>query len=314
MTTAESEQKELNIKEVIHNGITWVNVVSPGVSDMAHLEERFSFHPLALEDCRSRVQLPKIDEYEGYLFLVLHFPIFDKGSHLTLPSQVSIFVSGDYVVTVHKGDLRPLNKLFRECVQNEQIASEAMQFGSGLLVYKILDVLVDYCFPILNKIMDKVDDLEIRVFDLGAKDIVRELSVTKRDVLSYRRIFHPQIDVLEKLESKEYSYLKVESDVYFGDLADHMRRIWAELEDLKEVMESLHDTHLSLATHQTTGVIRLLTIFAAIILPVSIVSSLMGMNVGLPLDDNPYTFVIVIGMMLLIAFGMLAFFRSRRWI
>ena len=314
MTTVGQAQRELNIKEVMHRGVTWVNVVGPTLAEMEHLKATYGFHPLALDDCLSRVQLPKVDEYEGCLFLVLHFPLFDRETRLTLHSQVGIFVSGTYVVTVHNGDLRPLTKLFSDCVQSEEVRQEVMQYGSGYLLYKILDGLVDYCFPVLNKIIERVDDLEVRVFDLGAKEIVRELSVTKRDVLSYRRMVHPQIDVLERLEAKEYPYLKVDPDVYFGDLADHMRRIWVELEDLKEVMESLYDTHLSLATHRTTEVIRLLTIFAAIILPVSVVSSLYGMNVGLPLDDKSYTFGVVLGVMVAIAGGMLFFFRSRRWV
>jgi magnesium transporter len=110
---------------------------------------------------------------------------------------------------------------------------------------------VDYCFPSLNKIIETVDGLEVRIFDMAAKELARELLVTKRDILAYRRIVRPQIEVLELLEKKEYPFLKVDPDVYFGDLADHVRRISVELEDLKEVIQGLHDTHVSLTTDRT---------------------------------------------------------------
>ena len=172
---------------------------------------------------------------------------------------------------------------------------------------------MDYCFPSLNKIIETVDGLEVRIFDMAAKELARELLVTKRDILAYRRIVRPQIEVLELLEKKEYPFLKVDPDVYFGDLADHVRRISVELEDLKEVIQGLHDTHVSLTTDRTNEVIRTLTIIATIMLPLSVLSGLYGMNVGLPLDGFPYAFLVVLAVMAIVAGGMLLLFRSRRW-
>ena len=165
----------------------------------------------------------------------------------------------------------------------------------------------------MNNLIEVVDSLEVRVFDVAAREMARELSVTKRGILAYRRIVRPQIQALELLEKKEYPFLKVDPDVYFGDLADHMRRTSVELEDLKEVIESLHDTHVSLTTHHTNEVIRTLTIIATIMLPLSVLSGLFGMNVGLPLNDWRFAFPMIIALMALVVGGMLIFFRSRRW-
>ena len=313
MVTVEHAQQQLNIKKIAHGPISWLDVEMPTLAEMEYLRRTFDFHTLALDDYLSRVQLPKMDDYDDYLFLVLHFPLFNRDAGLTVPSQVSIFVSGDYLVTVHRGDLRPLMKLFADCAASEPVRKTVMGHSSGYLLYRILDGLVDYCFPSLNKIIETVDGLEVRIFDMAAKELARELLVTKRDILAYRRIVRPQIEVLELLEKKEYPFLKVDPDVYFGDLADHVRRISVELEDLKEVIQGLHDTHVSLTTDQTNEVIRTLTIIATIMLPLSVLSGLYGMNVSLPLDGSPYAFLVVLAVMAIVAGGMLLLFRSRRW-
>ena len=314
MAVTDLAGKQLNIELAEYGELTWVNIEKPSVAEMSYLKEHYPFHPLDLDDCLSRVQLPKLDEYPGYLFLVMHFPLFKEAMRLTQPSQVSIFVGATYVVTVHTGELRPLTKLFRDCQSSEAIREETMGSGSGLLLYRILDGLVDYCFPILNRVMENVDRVEEGIFDRREGQILRELALLRRDILSYRRIVHPQIDVLESMEEKEFPFLKVNPEVYFGDLADHMRRLWAELEDLKEVVEGLHDTHDSLSSQHTNQIMRVLTIFATIMLPLTVVASLYGMNVSLPLQDNVAAFGIVVAIMALISAGLLSLFRVRRWL
>ncbi|MBI2855256.1 MAG: magnesium transporter CorA family protein [Chloroflexi bacterium] len=314
MTQQTATQRELNIQTIEHKGLKWVNIEQPSSAEMEFLRQNYPFHPLDLDDCVSRVQLPKLDEYEDYIFLVLHFPIFNEKSRVTVPSQVSIFVGANYLVTVHQGNLRPFTKSFTDCLQSEEVRERFMGHGSGRLLYRILDGLVDYCFPILTAIIRKVDAVEERVFEDSARETVRELSMLRRDLISYRRIIRPQIDVLELLEEKEFPFLKVNPDVYFGDLADHTRRIWVELEELKEVLDSLSDSHASLTSHHTNEVMRVLTIIATIMLPLSVLSGLYGMNVRLPLESSRLAFVFVLLMMLGIAGGMLLFFRFRRWI
>jgi magnesium transporter len=312
----EARKDQLNVAEVTLGELTWVNVTGPSLAEMEYLRERFGFHPLALEDCMSRVQLPKVDDYDedNYLFLVLHFPLFDKEMRLTVASQVAIFVGRDYVVTVHRGDLRPLVKLFEDCRSSEAVRQGVMGQSVGFLLYRVLDGLVDYCFPILRKLIEAVDNLELRILDVRARGLVRELSLTERDLISYRRIVRPQITVLEQMEQTEYPFLKLDPDVYFGDLADHMRRIHAELEDLHEVVDSFYSTHSTLVTHQTNEVIRVLTIVGTVMLAPVLISGLYGMNVPLPMRDSDWALPVLIGISALVSVCMLVFFRFRRWI
>lgn len=304
---------DLNIQVVEHNGLMWYDLRHPGTAEMEFLKANFPFHPLDLEDCRSRVQLPKLDEYPSYIFMVLHFPLFDSRQRLTRPSQMAVFAGASYIVTVHSGDLRPLTKLFNDAQVSEEVQHTVMARGSGFLLYTVLGRLVDYCGPILNKLISNVDNVEAQVLDRAPR-VLQELAITRRDILSYRRVVRPQIQVLERLETKEYSFLRVDEDVYFGDLADHMRRLWVELEELKEVSEGLQETHAAVTSQHTNEVTRVLTVFASIMLPLTVITGLYGMNVTLPGGGGVGTFTGVVLGMVLLAGGMLAFFWRRGWL
>jgi magnesium transporter len=245
--------------------------------------------------------------------MVLHFPLFDARQRLTRPSQVAVFAGPTYIVSVHSGDLRPLTKLFQDVSASDEIRQSVMGHGSGYLLYTVLDRLVDYCGPILNKLISNVDSVETQVLDRKG-DVLQELAVVRRDILSYRRVVRPQIQVLETLESKEFPFLKLESGVYFGDLADHMRRIWVELEELKEVSEGLQETHAAVTSQHTNEVIRVLTVFASIMLPLTVITGLYGMNVGLPGQSSAFAFLSVVGGMTALTVGMLGFFWKRGWL
>jgi len=305
--------QQLNIQVVEHGGLAWYDLRHPGLAEMEYLKNHFPFHPLDLDDCRSRVQLPKLDEYPSYVFMVLHFPLYDARQRLTRPSQVAVFAGPTYIVSVHSGDLRPLTKLFQDALVSAEVRKDAMGHGSGFLLYTLLDRLVDYCGPILNKLISNVDTVESQMLE-RTSGVLQELAVARRDILSYRRVVRPQIQVLETLENKEFPFLKLESGVYFGDQADQMRRIWVELEELKEVSEGLQETHAAVTSEHTNEVIRVLTLFASIMLPLTVITGLYGMNVGLPGQGSMFAFASIVGGMAVLSIGMLAFFWKRDWL
>lgn len=316
MTVAPITKREegLNTEWIKWGRLTWVNVEKPTTKDIDYLAQNYLFHPLDLEDCLSRIELPKIDEYENYLFLVLHLPVFHKEARVTMPSQVSIFIGADFVVTVHGGDLKPLVTLFKNCQQNERARDENMARSSGYLLYRILDRLVDYCFPIMNKIITNVETAEDRLFSDQARDAVREISVLRRDIMAYRRIIGHLPAIFKSLEEKDYPFLKEDLEVYFGDIGDHIGKIGETLQEYKEVVEGLFDTSDSLSSHRTNDVIKMLTILGTILLPLLLVASLYGMNVSLPFEDSSLAFTFIILISLAISGGMLAYFRLKRWI
>jgi len=314
MTVVGKGKEKLNIETVKWGRITWVNVEKPTSNDIEYLAQTYMFNLFDLEDCMSRIERPKIDEYENYLFVVLHFPVFNVQARVTTSNQVSIFIGANFLVTVHSGELKPLEKLFNDCQQNERAREENMGRSSGYLLYRALDRLVDYCFPIMNRVIANVEEAEDRLFTDRARDSVRDISILRRDIMAFRRILNPQPSIVKSLEERDYPFLREDLDVYFGDIGDHLGKIIETLDEYKEVVEGLNASSDSLFSHRTTQIMKMLTILATMLLPFVLVSSIYGMNIDLPFQTSPYAFVITIAVMLCISGAMLLYFRSKRWI
>ncbi|MBA7658825.1 Cobalt/magnesium transport protein CorA [subsurface metagenome] len=206
-------------------------------------------------------------------------------------------------------------KLFRECQIDEESQQENFSQGSGYLLYRIIDRLVDYCLPILNKIGDNIEQVEDDIFSSrGMPKAIENISILRRDVISFRRIIWPMRAVIGSLESKIRRFTKMDLTVYFGDMIDHVDKIWDGLDEYKEIIEGLNDTHDSLATNRTNEVMRMLTIIASILLPLTVIASIYGMNIPLPFQNSAYSLVFVFFIWVLIVAGMLYFFRRQHWI
>ena len=315
---ATSERKQLNIDSISEGKLTWFYIERPSTDEVDFLKQQFDFHPLNLDDVLSRMQRPKIDEYEDHLFIVLQFPVFDKQSHITRPSEVDIFVGENYVITVHcSANLKPLAKFFRECQTDEKSRQDYLGRTSAFLLYHILDRLVNYCFPILGKITESIDDIEDVIYTKAVPETVRQIAVIRRDLISFRRVIRPQMAVIETLEVEEYPFFKEEQEIYFGDIADHVRKIWDGLEDSKEVVDGLMDTSNWLTSHRIQEIMRVLTIVMALLAPATLIASIWGMNVPLPGGVEPGSllpFGILFLIMALIGIGMFIFLRRRKWL
>jgi len=309
------KEEQLNLESLTWGDLTWVNIEKPTERETEYLAQNYSFHHLDLDDCLSRIQRPKIDEYKDYLFLVFHFPVYSKEARVTTRSQVSVFIGEKYLITLHKGELKPLVKLFRECQIDEESRQENFNQGPGYLLYRIIDRLVDYCLPILNKIGDNIERTEDDIFSSsGVPKAIEDLSIRRRDVISFRRIIWPMRAVIGSLESRIRRFTNMDMAPYFGDTVDHVDKIWDALDEYKEVIEGLNAAHDSLATHRTNEVMRMLTIIATILLPLTVVASIYGMNIPLPFQNEGYSLIIVFVIWIAIVSGMLYFFRRQHWI
>lgn len=306
--------RALNIQTITHNGITWVNIVHPTELETDWLSKTYGFHPLHLDDMTSKIQRPKIDDEDDYTFIVTHFPVYSKLVRITTPSEVDIFVGGSFLITTHAGNLKPLTRLFRQCAEEPSVRAEVMGRSTGYLLYSILDRLVDYCFPILNKIDLNIEQVEDDIFEEKVRKTVQEISIIRRDIIAFRRITKPLIPVIGSLERKSRPFLNEETEDYFGDIADHLSKIWDTLEDYKEVIEGLSDTITTLTNNRSNEIIKVLTIISVILLPLTLISGIFGMNVIFPFENVVGAFWIVLGFMILVAIAMLMFFRLRKWI
>src|SRR4051795_650514 len=314
--TPEPAERKPNVETITAEGLRWVNIESPSPLECAWLEEQFGFHALDLEDVLSRNQRPKIDEYPDYLFIVLHFPVFDRAVGRLNAGELDIFVGPDYLVTIPNQPLQPVQYLFERCRQKEELREQHFSQGSGFLLYRIVDDSFDYCFPMLRKIGNKLDALEDEIFSGHSEEVVRDISNVKQEIINFRKVIRPQRTVLRDLENAKQRFMAREGDleVYFDDIVDAHERIWDMLENYKEVVEALEDTNESVISHRVNDILRVLTVISVSLLPLTLVASIEGMNVHVPGQGAIGAFWIVLAVMGAMLVGMLALFRRRGWL
>jgi len=308
--------EKLNIESVNLDDLTWINITKPTQREMDYLAKNFPFHPLDLDDCLSRKQRPKLDEYKDYLFFIFHFSVYNLATRVSTHDQVAVFIGDKYLITVHNGQLKTLVKLFRECQIDEDARRENLSNGSGGLLYRLLDRAVDAYFPVLDKILSLIEDTEDAVFDENV-EAGQEVAILRRDIITQRRIMFPVRTVLAELEHKLKRFTKTDISVYYGDLMDHMNKICDTLDECKEIVEVFKDTDFVLSTDRLNHIMRILTVIATVLLPFLAISSLYGMNVHMPggiTTGSWMPFIVIMVVMAVITGAMLYFFRRRRWI
>jgi len=304
----------MSARTITYGKVTWTDIENPNGEDIEHLRRNFNFHPLDLEDCLSKIERPKIDEYDDYLFIVMHFPIYDHDREISQPSEVDFFIGAAYLVTIHDGRLKPLIQLFEDCQAYEQTRRRHMSAGASRLLHSVIDKLVDYCFPILAEVDHNIQTIEDEVFSQNMRQIVQRISVVRRDIIALRRIIKPQLPIVANLEHVDRPFIREDLDVYFGDIHDHLQKAWEELEDQREVLEGLSDTSESVISYRINDVMKLLTIISVVMLPLSLISGIYGMNVLLPGENSIWAFPIILGGMVFIALAMLGFFKMKNWL
>ncbi|HEX7066750.1 MAG TPA: magnesium transporter CorA family protein [Candidatus Limnocylindria bacterium] len=295
--------------------LRWINIDEPRLADRLWLAENFPFHELDLEDVASHNQRPKVDEYDEYLFLVMQFPRFDKETGRLHAAELDIFVGPDYVITLPNDEIVPLPSLFERVATREDVREQLMSKGLGYLLYEILDRCVDASFPMLGQLGRKLRRLEDDIFEGGrSSESVREISNAKQEIINFRAVIRPQRAVFRSLERAKQRYLTEDLDIYFDDLTDASERIWDVLENFKEIVEGLEGTNESVLSHRLNDGLRVLTAVSVILLPLTLLASIFGMNVHFPGESSPEAFWAILVAMLIILFGMIAFFRQRGWL
>ena len=317
LSNKDSEKKQLNLKTVTWgDDLTWVDIVQPTKDATEYLADHYNFNPLDLEDCLSPRQLSKVEEYPEYLFVIFHLAVYDKVTQVSIRKQWSAFLGDKFLVTLCPGELKSLDALFRQCELSEEARQEYLSRGSGYLLYRILDRAIDSYFPVLNKIMSLMEDIEDGVFSEEV-EVAKEISILRRDIITQRRLMFPTRTLLGELEGKLKRYTKMDLTIYFSDLMDHMNKICETLDEFEEIIEVFKDADFVLSGYRANRVIRLLTVLATVGLPFLVVAGLYGMRVMLPggVDKgSPQTFFLLLTIIFILIGGMLYFFRHRRFI
>jgi magnesium transporter len=308
------EPETPNVEVVEYAGLRWINIERPRPVDRAWLEEHFDFHQLDYEDVFSRNQRPKIDEYDDYLFIVLHFPRYDKNVGRLTAAELDMFVGPDFLITLPNEPIAPVEYLFERCRASEEVREQYLSKGPGYLLYKIVDDAVDASFPMLRKMGTKLERIEGEIFEGRSAEVVRDISNVKQEIINFRQVVRPQRAVLGDLERTKQRYLADDLDIYFDDIVDASERIWQMLEGFKETVEALEQTNESVLGHRLNDVLRVLTAFSVVLLPLTLIASIWGMNVHVPGQQSVTAFWIIIGAMVVLLVSMLLYFRRRGWL
>lgn len=298
----------------------WVNLVHPTKEQLDALAKKYRFHALDMEDCLEHKERPKIDDYDKYLFIILQFPVYNKTHHRFDTEQLNIFIGDNYLITIHQGKLKALNDVFERCQNSTK--SRRLFFGekesAGYLLYEIISLQFDQIFKITDKIQQSIKRVEHEIFESKrAKDELFNIMVLKKNVITLRKILLPQRTVVASLEHKQKRFLPEDLVIYFDDVVDQIESLWNILETQKEIVESLEDTNESLLSHNINSTMRTLTVFSAIMLPLTFITGLFGMNVRLPFDgalEEIIHFWAIMGFIAVVILLMFLIFRWKKWL
>jgi magnesium transporter len=307
--------------EIHNNGFTWIDIVKPNRSEMKKLSERFPFHELNLEDCLSKIQIPKIDRYEDHAFVILNFPTLEK-ERIPRSRQLAAFIGSGYLVTVHEGELKPISEIFQQCLQSDKAKQELMGRSAGYLFHSIIDALTDDLLNLVRKIVGNIEDIEDVVFDEQA-NVAGEISYIRRQITVLRRIAIPLKRTVNEIATKDIRRFSEEDlTLYFDDVNDHIDKVIDTLEESKETIEIYKDTDYLHGTDRSNKILAILTIIFTLSMPVTIMSSLYGMNVDIPIIEDASlqflgrytTFILIVIGSSAIAVAMALYFHKIKWI
>ena len=290
----------------------WVDLAAPSIPESLILSDTFRFHPLSVEDAMSAVQFPKIEAYDGYLYIVLHGIEIQAAEHCFGTHDVDFFLGPTYLVTVHDGDARSIADLRDHVTRNPKIMSE----GPVALFHRIVDAMVDHYRPEVEKLEERLDELEEAIFEDPKPALARQILDEKREVASLRRIITPQRDVIARLARRDYADISPEMSFRFRDIYDHLVRIADDALVFQDRITGMLDAHLSNVSNRLNEVMKVLTVVSTIFMPLTLLTGAFGMNVPLPRfpGSDAAQFWWLSGISGAVIVVMLAFFRRKRWI
>ena len=291
--------------------VVWVDISDPSVPESLLLSDTFGFHPLSVEDAMSKLEFPKVEAYEGYLYVVLHGLAYTKGDDFAT-HDIDFFLGRNFLVTVHDGTSRSVKEIQEHCPRNPHILGD----GPVALFHRIVDRMVDRYLPEVDEFEEWMDEIEDTVFGEPSTNVVRDILDLKRQISALRRIAIPQRDVIGRLARREFTDISSEMAYRFRDVYDHIVRLNDEAMMLHDRITGVLEAHLSSVNNRLNQVMKVLTVVATVFMPLTLLSGIWGMNVDLPRfpGGDAAQFWWIVGAMVALAALMLAVFRRKRWI
>jgi len=294
--------------EAIH----WIDLEDPTVKEAGVLEDPFHFHPLAIEDCLSEVHHPKIDDYEDYIFTIVHGIRFDAPTDQFITRELDIFLGRNFLITHHRGPMRSITSAQEQCGKNLQAA---MPKGPDFLLHQILDQMFEHYFPNLDAIEDKIQLVQVEVFENPTRETLDRIFVLKRDAMHLRRICTPQREIVHRLSRGEFRVINAKAAVYFRDIYDNLYRIVDASYSYQDMIQGTLDAYLTATSNRLNETMKRLTVISALLMPLTVVTGIYGMNFEhMPELGWRYGYLFVVLLMAGLSGGLVFWFKKKEWI
>lgn len=285
-----------------------------GDSELRLFRDQFGFHPLAIQDCAESVHFPKVDDYGNYLYLVLHAIDNTAPAGQVKTHELDAFLGPNYLITFHDSPVEEVADLKKQVREKSLLLSR----GPDFLLQELLERIITNYFPRLEAFEERVNDLEDIILDerKRLRNVPSMLFEMKREVIAMKRVIYPQRELFLKLSRPEFPQLVSEhAMLYFRDNYDHIYRIGELVDGYREMLTNLFEAHYSIVSFRLNDIVRTLTLFTTILMPMTVISGIYGMNFDwMPLLHTPSGFWISIGTMAAIATVMITQFRKRGWL
>jgi len=297
--------------------VVWLNISNAGKTEIEYLRKNYNFYlnHLQASSAKTFAQRPKIEQGSGYLFLILHFPVMQDGR--IVPKEIDFFLSEEYLVTIHSGEISIINDCFNLCKKDGDSFLACAYESSGVLLYEIIERLILNCYNLLDTNSIKITEIEDIIFAHEQKEAVSNILGLRHDIINFRKIMQNHKNIIKKL-------LEMKSDLvtdpnihrFYKELIDHTKTIWEILDNQKETIEILYQTNESLLSYKMTDIMKTLTIFSVIVFPLTLLAAIFGMNVtsGMPLVEMKHGFWVIIAVMITGSLFMLLFFERKKWL
>lgn len=311
--------KFLNTTQEISNylnsktGFLWVSIEAATDEEiLLILKETFNFHPLTIEDCQSSgYQVAKLDDFISYVFIIAHAIKPTRDFHQLDTLELNLYVGENFLVTCTTDfQMPPVEKTWDRVTKDFRLSN----FGPDFLCHAVLDILVDEYMPLIDQMEDEIEWLEETVLEKPSPATLARLLDLKHSIMSLRRLISPQREMINRLTRDEFTQIDPQSRYYFRDIYDHLVRIQDLADTIRDIVSGTMDIYLNSTNLRLNEVMKVLTIISTIFLPLSFIAGVFGMNFkNIPTAMHPLGFYLSVFGMLVIAIGMLWYFKWRKW-
>ena len=294
------------------NTLLWLDLQGPTETEFASLGQEFSLHPLAIEDASRQHQRPKVEEYEHFYFVVFYSVSINPGASELDVCELDMFLGENYLITVHTRHINELDEVEQRWTRN----AKQLEWGVGVLLYTMLDTIVDRYFPVIDEMVNSAEELEDKLFNGRVRQtpFTQELLALRKQFLTLRRVATPERDVLNILTNRDNPIFDEHAQVYFRDVYDHITRLADTIDLYRDQLSTIMDANLSIVSNDLNKVMRTLTSASIILMVDSLLAGIWGMNfVNIPELRLQYGYFGALAVMIIVSIVLLMVFRRLRW-